>query len=87
MMELFLAGTLSGVGCSSPVGLASTGIGPAERKVLQSPCLRSYILTSSHAATLLGHLIVTRVKILLAFSQSLLKEGRLSATSWTTSNG
>ena len=30
MMELFLAGTLSGVGCSSPVGLASTGMGPAE---------------------------------------------------------
>ena len=34
MMELFLAGTLSGVGCSSPVGLASTGMGPAENRKL-----------------------------------------------------
>ena len=30
MMELFLAGTLSGVGCSSPVGWASTGMGPGK---------------------------------------------------------
>ena len=28
IIELFLAGTLSGVGCSSPVGWFNTGMGP-----------------------------------------------------------
>ena len=94
MMELFLAGTLSGVGCSSPVGLASTGMGPADNRKLECYNVTGMSvqfiwssLTSSHATTLLGHLIVTRIKILLTFSQSLLEEGRLAATSWTASNG
>ena len=46
MMELFLAGTLSGVGCSSPVGLASTGMGPAEKKCysLRSSEVQAYLV-------------------------------------------
>ena len=50
MMELFLAGTLSGVGCSSPVGLASTGMGPAENiNVCHQDCTS---LTTSNTAEL-----------------------------------
>ena len=47
MIELFLAGTLSGVGCSSPVGFANTGIGPGTQK-------KHDITSTKNATTTLG---------------------------------
>ena len=51
MMELFLAGTLSGVGCSSPVGLASTGMGPAEMVSVNKDCQQTRIVNKQGLST------------------------------------
>ena len=84
MIELFLAGTLSGVGCSSPVGWASTGMGPG--KLTWRPELKEEKLpTSAHAAALLGHLIVPGVEVLLTLAQPLLQEGGLASAPRPTS--
>ena len=72
MIELFLAGTLSGVGCSSPVGWASTGMGPGKYRWRPELIEVELLPTSAHAAALLGHLIVPGVEVLLTLAQPLL---------------
>ena len=57
------------------------------RVLLSGGLSKNWDGTSAQSASLLGHLVISRVEIFLTFPQSLLQEGRMTSATRSASNG